>query len=174
MNLIFQGWQQVLKTGWQNLKGRDMIVELTNVEQRLARFLAKARHDNARSQGVKNSKMGDQSDEETDLEGVAAEIAFCRLFNVYPDLQLDIRPVEDCVLSNGRSVDVKSTTYTNGRLLVVRWKKPDVDLFALMVGQFPKYRYVGSMSAEELLREHRLKDLGHGEGYMADQKELQE
>jgi hypothetical protein len=55
----------------------------------------------------------------------------------------------------------------------VPWKEPkDIDAFALMVGEMPKYRYVGMMKASDLLQEHRKTDLGHGTVYMATQDEL--
>lgn len=149
-------------------------IVLTEAEQRLAKFLATRRYQNARSKGLFNAKMGDQSNELTDLEGIASEIAFCKLANIYPDLDLDHTNPADCYLRDGRSVDVKSTTYSSGRLLSVRWKNvSEVDLFVLMVGQFPRYRCAGFMSSAELIQPNRLVDLGHGEGYAATQNELQ-
>jgi len=118
--------------------------------------------------------MGDQSNELTDLEGIAAEIAFCKLANIYPDLDLDHTNPADCYLRDGRAVDVKSTIYSSGRLLCVRWKNvTEVDLFVLMVGEFPRYRCAGFASSAELMQSNRLVDLGHGVGYSATQNELQ-
>ena len=150
-----------------------MIITLNEAEQRLAKFIATGRTNAARSNHITDRKMGSQSNEQTDLEGIAAEIAFCKMHNVYPDLNINARPAADCVLPNGLSVDVKATRYDTGRLLAVRWKKTNVDMFALMVGEFPSYRYAGAMAAVELLRDERLRDFGHGLGYAADQSELQ-
>ena len=150
-----------------------MYVVLSEAEQRLAKFLATRRYENARRKGLTNAKMGDQSNELTDLEGIASEIAFCKLANIYPDLDLDHTNAADCFLRDGRAVDVKSTTYRTGRLLSVRWKSAGkVDVFVLMVGQFPKYRCAGFMDANELMQESRLIDLGHGKGFAATQTEL--
>lgn len=149
-----------------------MTITLNEAEQRLAKFLAKGRSDANRASNTQDCKIGGQSGELTDLDGIAAEIAFCKIHNVYPDLNLDARPAADCILHNGASVDVKSTRYASGRLLAVRWKKPNVDMFALMVGVFPSYRYAGSLSAVELLSDTKLRDLGHGMTYAADQSEL--
>lgn len=149
-----------------------MWIVLNEVEQRLAQHLAKRRHEANRASHAVNRKMGQQSDADTDLEGIAAEIAFCKLMNVYPDMNLDERPPEDCHRGDGRSVDVKTTPYASGRLIAVPWKKPNVDLFVLMVGRFPRYRCVGSMSAAELLQQKRLGDLGHGQTFIAEQSEL--
>lgn len=149
-----------------------MIITLNEAEQRLAKFIAIGRTNAARNNHITDCKMGKQSNEQTDLDGIAAEIAFCKIHNVYPDLNIDARPAADCVLHNGESVDVKATRYATGRLLAVRWKKANVDMFALMVGEFPSYRYAGTMTADELLKEKRLRDFGHGLGYAADQSEL--
>jgi hypothetical protein len=149
-----------------------MIVKLNEVEQKLAIFLAKKRHQANRSSNTTNRKIGGQSDEQTDLEGVGAEIAYCKIMNVYPDMDLDHRPPDDATLSDGRTVDVKATRYKSGRLVVVPWKKAGVDLFALMVGEFPEYRLAGTKPADEVIREDRLGDLGHGKTYMVEQKDL--
>jgi hypothetical protein len=49
-----------------------------------------------------------------------------------------------------------------------------VDLFALMVGEFPIYEFKGFMKRDELLQEKRLGSLGHGPTYIAKQDELVE
>ena len=149
-----------------------MTITLNEAEQRLAKFIALGRINAARSNHVTDCKMGHQSGEQTDLDGIAAEIAFCKIHNVYPDLNIIERPAADCILHNGAAIDVKTTRYASGRLLAVRWKKPNVDMFALMIGEFPSYRYAGSMTASELLKDERLRDFGHGLGYAADQSEL--
>jgi len=43
----------------------------------------------------------------------------------------------------------------------------------LVIGKFPKYRISGIMSADELMQNHRIKNLGHGDTYAAEQEELQ-
>ena len=150
-----------------------MIIELNEAEQRLAKFLAKARHQNARNKMVVNHRIGPQSDELTDLEGIGGEIAFCKIMNLYPDLQTEFIPGYDCILPDGTRVDVKTTKYENGKLLSARWKESkDIDVFAFMFGQIPKYRYAGMMKATDLLQEHRKQNLGHGVGYAATQDEL--
>ena len=151
-----------------------MLIELNEAEQKLAKYVAKKRYENNRSDGTKNSKIGDQSDEATDLEGIAAEIAWCKVNNVYPDLTFDDgRPDADAVSRSGQMVDIKATKYKNGRLLAVRWKKAGgVNLYCLVIGEFPKYRIAGYMSADELLDESRLTNLGHGMTYAATQQEL--
>jgi hypothetical protein len=149
-----------------------MTITLNDAEQKLARYLAASRHASNRSEGTKNSRIGPQSDEQTDLEGIGAEIAFCKIHNIYPDTQIAERPAADAYLPDGTTVDVKATPYPNGHLLAVRWKKCDVQMYSLMVGTFPTYRHAGMMPAPELLRPERLKNFGYGDSYAAKQSEL--
>lgn len=150
-----------------------MIIELNEAEKKLAAYLAKARHRNARTKMVVNHRIGPQSDELTDLEGIAGEIAFCKAMNLYPDLQTEFIPGYDCILPDGTKIDVKTTQYENGKLLSAPWKEPkDIDVFALMIGKMPRYRFAGMMKAKDLLQEHRKTNLGHGVGYAANQDEL--
>ena len=155
-----------------------MDIKLNPCEQKMAQYLARARYNNARNRGVENKKMGGQSDEATDLEGIGAEIAYCKAMNVYPDtetnLQADELPPEDAVTKQGCRVDVKCTKYRSGHLLAVLGKKnkKQPDVYVLVIGEFPVYRIVGQMSATELLQEKRIGNLGHGNGYMASQDEL--
>ena len=150
-------------------------VILNEAEQRLAQYLAKRRHDAARMDGIPDMKMGPQSAYDTDLEGIAAEIAFCKIMNVYPDTDIVVgtRPISDAYTTSMGSVDVKATKYRNGRLLATTKKYANhPDSYALMVGEFPRYKFVGWVPAEELLMKKNIRDLGHGEGYALDQSML--
>jgi hypothetical protein len=153
-------------------------IVLNEAEQRLAKFLAKSRYMKNRQSNTKDGKVGPQDCETTDLEGIAAEIAFCKMVNVYPDLQLDERPEHDATLPCGTTVDVKATKYKNGKLLAVPGKvdKSDgLDTYSLVVGEFPgPYEFKGFCKREELLRQERLTNLGYGPTYAAEQKELSE
>ncbi len=152
------------------------MIKLNKAERKLAYYIARKRYESARSAGVVNSRMGPQSNEQTDLEGIAAEVAFCKAFNIYPDLEIDSVsfPDFDCVLSDGRSVDVKATRYESGRLIAAKWKKPEsVDLYALMVGVFPEYRFAGVMQSIDLINPERLCQMPKGKAYAASQNELE-
>jgi hypothetical protein len=155
-------------------------ITLNDIEQDTCRNIATQRFNNNRKECVNNAKIGKQSNNFTDLEGIGSEFAFCKLFNVFPDLSIEIRSSQkeedngDAILHNGAKVDVKSTKYKNGKLLAVPWKKPDVEFFALMIGQFPSYVFKGFMKQEELCQPNRLGSLGYGETYIAQQQELKE
>ena len=155
-------------------------ITLNDVEQTLCKDIAKRRFNCARSNKIHNAKMGPQSDEFTDLQGIASELAFCKLFNVYPDTTIYVRSSTkgedkgDATLPSGLTVDVKVTKYETGRLLAVLWKKKSGDFFALLTGTFPTYTFRGFMRQEELLQESRIGNLGWGDGFMAEQHELYE
>jgi len=154
---------------------------LNPVEVAMCKYVAKERNKVNRTDGVKNSKIGAQSDYQTDLDGIAGEVAFCKMFNVYPDLTLEPRSAAngndtfDCVWRT-KTIDVKTTKYPNGKLLAALWKsegeKPD--FYALMTGVLPEYTFRGFMPSQELLKRERVGDLGHGPGYIGYQSELTE
>lgn len=150
-----------------------MTVTLNQIEQRLAKALARERYLHNRKTNTTNQRIGPQSNEATDLEGIAAEIAFCKLFNVFPDLGTDQRPVEDAFIKTGQSVDIKATKYKSGRLAIVPWKPASVDLFALMVGEFPTYKFIGAIKSDEALSGQYLTDLGHGKTHAVPQSKLE-
>lgn len=153
-------------------------ITLSTLETNICRVIAKLKYAENRNHNVKNAKVGNKSDEEMDFEGVSAEFAFCKIFNLYPDIEIANKSslkntdTGDAKLPSGHVVDVKVTHYPNGKLLAVPWKKPSSDLFALMVGRSPEYTFRGFMKSQELLKPSRLGDLGHGQTYIATQDEL--
>lgn len=150
-----------------------MFVELTPVEQRLAEYIAKQRHARNRAAGVEDAKIGPQGAFMTDLQGIGAELAFCKIHNCYPDLQIDQRPEADAYTTRHGAVDVKATQYQGGRLVVRPTKAAMApDAYALMVGTYPRFRFVGWVTADELFQDSNLRDLGHGPTYAIDQKDL--
>jgi hypothetical protein len=149
-----------------------MNITLNEVEIRLAKFVARKRYELARKNGRPNLRLGGQSDAETDLNGAAGEIAFCKAMNIYPNLITGEIDEYDADIPYG-TVDVKTTKYRNGRLLAVRSKKMrQADLYALITGEIPHFRFVGMATGSELFKDENIKDLGHGSGYVLDQSEL--
>lgn len=148
-------------------------ITLTVAEQRLAQYLATSRTTSNREQEVTNARRGPQSDAQTDLDGVGAELAFCRLMNVYPDLDISPRRGGGDCRWGGRVVDVKTTRYQNGRLIAVATKSDaPSDLYALMICNYPAFTFAGIATAAQLLSADRLTDLGYGPTYALDQAHL--
>jgi hypothetical protein len=151
---------------------------LSESEQVIARFIAKRRYEVARNMGIYNAKKGDQSNWKTDLEGFGGELSFCRIFGTYPDLTPELfnprMDYGDTVLANKMRVDVKTTRYKTGHLQV-GWEKLDkiqVELFALMIGEFPYYEFRGFMESQTLFDPARLVNLKGSMIYQASQDEL--
>jgi len=157
-------------------------IALTTAEMKLAHFIAKNRNGSNRYFNITNLKISSDSPHAVDLEGIAGEIAFCRLFNVYPDLDTDRpppHPFYDATIppSPGYRIDVKTTKYDNGKLLVDARKnsvKTDaVDFYALMTGSFPgPYTYRGMIARETIIAPHRIETIKGYRSYVAIQSEL--
>ena len=148
-------------------------ITLDVTEQEIAESLAKRRYNAARKAGVENAKIGPQSNWNTDLEGIASEFAFCKLFNLFPDLTVGARKGgHDCMMYSYK-VDVKATKYKTGRLLARTSKKnEDADIYALMIGEFPTYKFVGWAWNRDLLKSDNIINLGHGDGFALSQADL--
>lgn len=148
-------------------------ITLSDFEIKIAKRLGSMRHNNARTHGIVDAKVGDQSNEETDVESMAAEIAFCKIHNLYPDLQIAVIPDFDAVLPCGAKVDVKQTKYRNGRLLArLNKKEKPADIYVLMTGTIPTFTERGGLAAEMLFQDDMIIDLGHGPGFGATQDKL--
>lgn len=151
-------------------------IVLNRAEQMLAKYLAEERFKNARKQGKPNQKVGGQPDWYTDLNGIGGEIAVAKRFNVYPDTELDSSelPEHDLIIK-GKKVDVKTTKYSDGKLLATIKKKVDaVDIYVLVTGEFPVYQIVKWCKSEELISDKNIKDLGRGNVYALEQEKLRD
>jgi len=156
-------------------------ISLTYCEQKLAHFVARHRNGNNRHFNITNLKISAEDPHTVDLEGIAGELAFCRLFNVYPDIDTDRNPphpLYDATIPPppGYRIDVKTTKYENGKLLVDARKgsKTDgVDFYVLMTGSFPgPYTYRGMIAKEHIIQPHKLGLLCGYKSYIAEQSEL--
>jgi hypothetical protein len=147
------------------------IIELNQVEQMLVQTVAEMRDASHANGGT--GKVGPQSSACGNVNGFGAELAACKYLNCYPDLEIGFcMGGADCD-ARGIFVDVKNTLYPNGHLIAVATKRHgDADVYALMVGEFPRYRFAGCMSAAELFREERRKEFGYGPTPAAKQEEL--
>jgi hypothetical protein len=150
-----------------------MQVSLNEMEMEVAKYFGKLRQENAELLNRTNLKRDPRSDLEIHIEGFAAELAWCKANNAYPDFNIvrdltDVDAVDIC----GRHVDIKHTHYPTGKLLVLPHKTSDVDVYCLVVGKMPNYRIAGYMSAEDMRQPHRMMNLGYGQTYGAEQKDL--
>ena len=107
-----------------------------------------------------------------DVDGVIAEYAFAKKFNVFPDIGLSPRSGScDGVYKNYR-YDIKSTRYKTGKLLSTMKVNPDVDMYILAIIEDNTVTFAGWSLKDELIQESNIKDLGHGKGYCLSQNQL--
>lgn len=151
-----------------------MIVHMTPSESAIAHMLAVMRNTTARQNGVKDKQMGDQDPIEIDRDGIIAEMAFGKAFNLYPDLSVYPRKGgADLFGRTKKKIDVKATRYKTGRL-VIHIDKPvdEVDIYALAVVDGDDVDLIGYIESEKAIREQHIRNLGHGNGYVIDQDHL--
>ena len=152
---------------------------LTPFERDTVKRLAHAIEADKQRKGGKRAekKMGGQSSLAGNVVGFGGELAFCRLFNVCPDL--DVRAQAgtfDATLPNGMRIDVKTTMPDNPNLVVIPSKaKGECDAYVLMECSATvkgRFTYVGFALAADVLGRGRRADLGHGETIIIERANL--
>lgn len=151
-----------------------MIVNMSPAEASIALTLAVMRNTTARQNNVADKQMGKQNPIEIDRDGILAEMAFGKQFNLYPDLSIYPRKGgADLINHQGVKVDIKATRYKTGRLLIhVDKAVEEVDIYALGIVDGDDVSFVGYIKSAEAIQETNLKDLGHGVGYVIEQSAL--
>lgn len=150
-----------------------MTVIIDDFELELCQFIGKKRSEIARSNNVKDAKIGSHNGVEADIQGFIAEYAFAKCFNLFPDFGLSPRSGSfDGVTKKGNRYDIKSTKHENGNLLSTLKVNPDIDLYILAHVKNKSVHFVGWATKEELIQEANIKDLGHGKGYFLSRDKL--
>lgn len=152
-----------------------MVIVLSPEEIKIAQFLGKKRRESARSNGVKDTQVGKQNPVDIDVDGMLAELAFAKSFNLYPDMTVGPRSGgADFILKDGTTVDVKATRYKTGKLLATKKKtQQPCDYYVLaVINEDNTVKLCGMSSKEKLFTEGNLINLGHGEGYAVTQENL--
>lgn len=81
----------------------------------------------------------------------------------------------DTILPDGTSVDIKTTVYKNGKLIVRCGKeKKIVDVYVLMTGVFPTFTFCGWISYAEIIKTENIVNLGWGNAYTLHQNKLKQ
>jgi len=147
---------------------------MTPSESAIALTLAVMRNTTARQNNVADKQMGKQNPIEIDRDGILAEMAFGKQFNLYPDLSVYPRKGgADLITHKGMKIDVKATRYKSGRLLI-HIDKPveEVDIYVLGIVDGDDVDLVGYIKSAEAIQPQNLNDLGHGSGYVIEQSDL--
>ena len=151
-----------------------MIVNMSPPEAAIAQVLAVMRNTTARQNGVTDKQMGKQDPIEIDRDGILAEMAFGKAYNLYPDLTVYPRKGgADLISKTGKRIDVKATRYKTGRL-VIHIDKPvdEVDVYVLAIVDGDDVNIVGYIESVKAIRQENVSDLGHGKGYVIEQDQL--
>jgi len=141
----------------------------------MARLIAEMRRRMNRSEGVVDRLIDPHPRHDPDLLGAMSELAFCKTYNVYPDLSVSPRRGGADVNVGPVRVDVKSTHRENGSLLAtVKKRSDDADVYVLTTVNVDQnaVTLVGWAAASELLCEATLTDLGHGPTHALSQDKL--
>lgn len=126
-------------------------ISLNLTEKKLTVFLARKRYEYCRQVGAEATIYHKITSLEAEIDSFGAEVAYCKMMNVYPDTDYTHFAPFDAVV-NGKTVDVKYTRLKSGRLLVkVIAGKERPDKYALMTGNFPNYTFVGEIDASIVL-----------------------
>ena len=150
-----------------------MRVDLTKAELHICRILGLMRRSTALDKVV-DKQMGKQSPWEIDMNGMIAEYCVAKALNVCPDLTISVRSGgQDLATPGGHSVDVKSTTYKDGRLLCTLSKANEpCDFYVLVVTDDEGGTIAGWAAKEDIFLDKNKQDLGHGIGYAVNQSDL--
>ena len=136
-----------------------MRAELNDLEKEMGEMIARKRYDLNRKNNTKDlAVLGKAFNNsiDADIEGLWAELAFCKVAKIYPDEVFRLGytskrkggDVGDAVI-NGMHNDVKSTKTETGRLITMQ-KTALVDSYVLLIGKEGKYRIAGAMESSKL------------------------
>ena len=153
-------------------------IKLTRMDQQLIKNMSESICKQDRSYFVDNYKRDKAMDfYQMNLNGFGAELAFCRFCSIEFDSSTDQNENHfnkvDATLKNDKTVDVKNTTYPNGKLLVRLGKeKKYVDLYALVTGTLPVFKFSGWIGYKDIIKPELIKNLGTGDSYCLSQNKL--
>ena len=149
-----------------------MRIDLTYSELFICRTLGVMRRSEAMNK-VFDQQMGKQDTWAIDIDGMVAEFCAAKLLNVCPDLTISVRRGGADLVCKGKTIDVKSTRYKDGRLLATLKKNDNpCDIYILVIVDDKGGDVIGWASKDLLFKEENKTNLGHGEGYALSQNQL--
>jgi hypothetical protein len=132
------------------------LITLNQGEKLTASLVGKSRENINQHKGVVDQKVSTRDSEWQNAKAIGAELAFCRLVNVYPDLSV-LKPGEhDCVFA-GATWDVKYIEDPAHNLIVSLSKKDErkrSDFYVVMLAMWEnfmepaEFRYLGYATAK--------------------------
>lgn len=151
-----------------------MKIELTNFEYLLCVQIGMMRHEINRAANVEDKTLWkSQNKMKIETMGVMAEMAFCKWAGVFFSPDSSPQSGTTDVIYQGWKCDIKATERADGQLLVSQWKKKESsDVYILGIIDGLSVNFAGFATADEIIQESRLKDLGYGPTYCMPQHEL--
>jgi len=114
---------------------------------------------------IKGANGGSEKEKFLEINGLQGELLFAKIFNVYPEEQLEIKPRDskddkgDVVYKNLR-IDVKTTEFYTGRLTLSDWKHAqNIDALCLFTGMNGEFIFRGFYWAKELVKNENFRCL---------------
>jgi len=148
-----------------------MKIILNEGEIELARITAEALEKYSLDHGYATKlKRDERSHFELHFQGLGAEFAVAKVLNIYPDLSSDYSKID--LVWNDKTINVKSTKYPYGKLLVPDYQGRTADWYILVTGEMPEYTIRGVVHADEVFRKENIGDLGKGKSYIMEQYQL--
>lgn len=128
-------------------------VTLDPVELAMCRMMGNLRSHASRVADSNTSQLGRRNVIDMDENGFIGEYAFAKYHNLFFDITAKPRRKGYDFLFQGKRIDVKTTDYGNGKLMVRDIDNTDIDVYVLAVfdGEtvsFPGYCSVSRLKAE--------------------------
>ena len=123
---------------------------------------------------TKDQQVGKQDPWDIDMDGVIGEFCVAKALNVCPDFSIHARSGgDDLVLSNGTTIDVKTTRLKQGNLLATLGKAgASSDAYVLAIVDDKGCDIEGWVVKESLFKDENVKNLGHGLTYFMSKDTL--
>jgi hypothetical protein len=153
-----------------------MLIQMTEEEHRIAKYIAGCRMASCKANHVTDKQMGKQSPDQIEYDGVLSEMAVAKVMNLYPDFTTQPRHGGvDLTDHDGTRIDVKSTRYDDVIMCVHKDKDPnEVDIYIMTRIKDKTVEVIGYLTSPDVFKDSNLRDLGHGLTYAIDAKDLKE
>lgn len=117
----------------------NMQVRLTEIEMEMASLVGCKRRAESRAKNRQQPQGYNESDAwRNDIEGAAAELAYCKATETYWPGSINSFKDADC----GKLTQIRQTHHLNGSL-IVRDNDPDTHFYVLVVGHCPIFNIIG-------------------------------
>jgi len=149
-----------------------MIIELNEVDMAIAELISEGRLQADIDAGRTLHSISKIDPRVRMRIGAQSEVAVAKMLNLFPDTNVKKLGLFDLILG-GKRIEVKTTNYIRGNLLVPIYKLADrADIYILTVSQTPVFTAVGFALDTDLFCHENIVDLGYGETYRVMAKDL--